>query len=136
VRIGGEGLADLLGLKPRGGDADRPRVPVDDLEGAAVDLEQAPDLGQDLLERLAEPVLGRRSVLVVDDRAQILLARHPIGAAARYASRWTVLGGEVAVPCRSQSALARPNPLLRGEACGVSAPRTVLMARVPRDAEP
>ena len=35
----------------------------------------------------------------------------------RYASERTVLGGEVAVPCRSQSALARPNPLSRG--CGL-----------------
>src|SRR5439155_10665376 len=46
----------------------------------------------------------------------------PGGGTCRYAWRWTVLGGEVAVPCHPQSALAGLNPGPRGWALGVSTP--------------
>src|SRR5262245_35976884 len=48
-------------------------------------------------------------------------AAHPAIVRITYDSAWTVLGGESAVPCNPQSALAGPNSRSEGLAVGVSA---------------
>ena len=107
-RTGRHRVARLVAGEPGRGGPDHARLEVDDLERAAAHVEQAPDLPDDLLERVPQP------------RRCLRHPRDPIST--RYAWPRTVLGGEVAVPCRSQSALARPNPLSEGQVCGVSTP--------------
>ena len=64
-----------------------------------------------------------------DDR---MSAHRPMLAQTLYAASWTVLGGEVAVPCHPQSALAGLNSRLRGFAFGASTPDRGVEGRVPR----
>jgi GNAT superfamily N-acetyltransferase len=65
----------------------------------------------------------------IEPRAALCSFRAP---SEGYACAWTVLGGEVAVPCHPQSALAGLNPRPRGSAFGASTPDRGVDGRVPR----